>query len=100
MLNGSVQILATASLIGLAVLPLELVWAEQPPSSVSTTSTIRGSAVPNPVGKLAQTPDEHWEELRSGLERLARTYPSNHAYMAELRLSLERVARNINADSN
>jgi hypothetical protein len=40
------------------------------------------------------------EELRIGLERLARSYPSQEAHMEQLKLGLERLARNINSVDN
>jgi hypothetical protein len=40
------------------------------------------------------------EELRAGLERLARTYPTPESHMAQLRQGLERLAWNINSDGN
>jgi hypothetical protein len=40
------------------------------------------------------------EELRIGLEQLARSYASQEAHMAQLRLGLERLARSINSVGN
>jgi hypothetical protein len=44
--------------------------------------------------------DEHMEELRIGLEQLARSYASQKAHMAQLRLGLERLAGSINSVGN
>ena len=100
MRNGLVRILATASLLGSFVLPVNFARAQQQPSSIPPTTTVPVDAAPNPLGRQTQTPDEHMEELRTGLERLARSYPSQEAYMAQLRLGLERLARNINSVGN
>jgi len=97
MQNGSVRILAIASLLGSMVLSLEFAWAEQRPTSAPTPLAIQSDVTPSPLRNPAQARDSHLAELRSGLERLARTYPSNDAYMDELRLGLERLARNINS---
>jgi hypothetical protein len=100
MWNGSMRILATASLLGWSVLPLNFAWAEPHSPSVPDITTIPADTAPSPPETQAQAPEEHIEELRVGLERLARTYPSPEAHMAQLRLGLERLARNFNSVGN
>jgi hypothetical protein len=100
MRKGSIRVIATASLLGWSVLPLDSAWAEQQPFSSPTTSTVPENAQLRSFTKQAQTPDEHMEELRIGLEQLARSYASQEAHMAQLRLGLERLARSINSVGN
>jgi hypothetical protein len=100
MRNGPMRVLATVSLLGLSIFPLNFAWAEPQPPSIPATTTIPADTAPSPSETQAQASDEYLEELRIGLERLARSYPSQEAHMAQLRLGLERLARSINSLDN
>jgi hypothetical protein len=87
--------------------PVRLAMADQQLPSSSPPASLDLPALPisptmtsPPPERQIPTPDEHMEELRSGLEKLARTYPSPEAHMEALRLGLERLAKTMNGGSS
>jgi hypothetical protein len=78
--------------------PVRLAIADRLPSSSSPPSPDLPvpSTTVSPPELQAPTPDEQMEQLRIGLEKLARTYPSPEAHMEALRLGLEQLAKTMN----
>jgi hypothetical protein len=73
----SVRTFATASVPGWTILPFGVAWAEQQSGHSPTIPHSGASEITRSQEGQPPTLSEHMEELRAGLERLARTYIPN-----------------------